>query len=84
MQTGELGTGIQGVVIDTVDPSSDAAQKGLQRGDVIVSVNRMPVASGSDIAKIVASSKTAGRKQVLLYVQRGSTPGQFIPVEIQS
>jgi len=69
------------VVIVTVDPSSDAAGKGLRRGDVIVSVNRKPVANGTDIAKAVTASKAAGRSQVLLYVQRGPN-GTFIPVEI--
>jgi len=73
----------KGVVIVTVDPSSDAAGKGLQRGDVIMSVNRQPVLSGGDIAKVVTASKTAGRKQVLLYVQRRDI-GRFIPVEIAS
>jgi serine protease Do len=73
----------QGVVIVTVDPSSDAAGKGLQRGDVIMSVNRQPVLTGTDIAKAVTASKAAGRKQVLLYVQRRNL-GSFIPVEIAS
>ena len=76
-----LNPSIKGVVVDTVDPSSDAAEKGLQRGDVIVSVNRTPVATGGDIAKIVASSKSAGRTRVLLYVQRREL-GSFIPVQI--
>ncbi|NML06967.1 Do family serine endopeptidase [Sphingomonas sp. G-3-2-10] len=71
----------QGVVIDRVDPSSDAAAKGLQRGDVIVSVNRTPVTNGSDVAKIVAATRSAGRKQVLIYVQRRNF-GQFVPLDI--
>jgi serine protease Do len=70
-----------GVVVVTVDPSSDAAGKGVQRGDVIVSVNRAPVASAGDIAKIVAASKSAGRGSVLLYIQRRNI-GDFIPVQI--
>ncbi len=74
---------VQGVVIVTVDPSSDAAGKGLQRGDVIMSVNRKPVTSGTDIAKLVSASKAAGRTQVLLYVQRRNF-GTFIPIEIAS
>ncbi|MES2442014.1 MAG: Do family serine endopeptidase [Pseudomonadota bacterium] len=73
----------RGVVIVTVDPSSDAAGKGLRRGDVIVSVNRTPVTTGTDIAKVVSASKAAGRSQVLLYVQRRDF-GTFIPVEIAS
>ncbi|MDF7775175.1 Do family serine endopeptidase [Sphingomonas sp. AOB5] len=71
----------QGVVIDRVDPASDVAAKGIQRGDVIVSINRQPVASAADVAKIVAATKGAGRKQVLLFVQRGNF-GQFVPVDI--
>ncbi len=72
---------MHGVVVATVDPSSDAAGKGLQRGDVVVSVNRAPVASVADVAKAVAQAKSAGRTAVLLYVQRRNI-GQFIPVAI--
>jgi serine protease Do len=72
---------VSGVVVLTVDPNSDAAGKGLKRGDLIVSVNRTPVANAADIAKIVTASKSAGRTQVLLYVQRRNI-GQFVPVQI--
>ncbi|MES2986459.1 MAG: Do family serine endopeptidase [Pseudomonadota bacterium] len=71
----------KGVVILTVDPSSDAAGKGLRRGDVIVSANRTPVLSSADIAKQVTASKSAGRGSVLLYVQRRNF-GTFVPVQI--
>ena len=71
----------RGVVVLTVDPSSDAAGKGLQRGDVILSVNRTPVTSAADIARLVGQSKTAGRNSVLLYVQRRNV-GSFVPVQI--
>ena len=70
-----------GVVVLQVSPSSDAAGKGVQRGDLITSVNRQPVASAADIAKLVTASKSAGRKTVLLFVQRRNI-GQFVPVQI--
>lgn len=76
-----LAPGTKGVVVDTVDPSSDAAVKGVRRGDVIVSVNRTPVATGADIAKIVTASKGSGKGTVLLYVQTRNI-GRFIPVDI--
>ncbi|MFX5494455.1 PDZ domain-containing protein, partial [Acinetobacter baumannii] len=41
----------KGVVVVSVDPSSDAAQKSLQRGDIISSVNQQPVASVSDVVR---------------------------------
>ncbi|AJP73783.1 Do family serine endopeptidase [Sphingomonas hengshuiensis] len=71
----------KGVVVLGVDAASDAAGKGLKRGDLIVSVNRTPVATSADVARIVAASKAAGRNQVLLYVQRRNI-GQFVPVQI--
>lgn len=74
---------LKGVVIAGVDPSSDAAQKGLRRADVIVSVNRTPVATAADVQRLVAQAKAAGRGQVLLYVQRRAQ-GLFVAIDIQN
>lgn len=76
----QLEPSTTGVVIVSANPSSDAAQKGLQRGDVIMSVNRQPVTTVADMARAVNQAKTAGREAVLLFVQRGSNPGIFIAV----
>ncbi len=77
---------VTGVVVNTVDQSSDAAGK-LVRGDVIASINRSPVRTAADMAAAVAQARTAGRETVLLYVhqQRGAARGaRFIPVRIKS
>ncbi len=76
----------RGVVIVSADPSSDAAaNKGLRRGDVIVSVNRQPVTSAAELSSAVAAARTAGRDTVLLYVQRSRSPGgYYIAVRINS
>ncbi|UZK65645.1 Do family serine endopeptidase [Sphingomonas sp. M1-B02] len=71
----------KGVVVLQVDPGSDAAGKGLRRGDVIASINRTPVTTPADLGRMVAEAKAAGRSQVLLYVQRRAG-GVFVPVEI--
>lgn len=60
----------QGVVVAAVDPNSDAARKGLRRGDVIRSVNRQPVASAADIQKQVQALRQARRNQALVVIQR--------------
>ena len=73
---------VQGVVIATVDPSSDAAQK-VKRGDVITSVNATPVRTGADVARAVAAAKAAGRPQVLLNITRGRQGGGYVPVKIK-
>ncbi|MDB5667705.1 MAG: protease, partial [Alphaproteobacteria bacterium] len=39
---GGLNGDVRGVVVTALDPNSDAAQKGLRTGDVILSINRAP------------------------------------------
>ena len=73
---------VQGVVVSSVDPASDAAQK-LQRGDVIQAINSVPVRSAADLARGVAAAKAAGRPQVLLLVTRKRNSGIFVPVKIK-
>ena len=62
----------KGVVVVGADPSSDAAQKGLSRGDIIYSANRVPVTSAAELGSVVAKAKAAGRSQVLLYVRHNN------------
>jgi serine protease Do len=78
-----LDPSVQGVVVVAVDPSSDAASKGLQRGDVILSANRAPTRNAADLATAIAAAKAAGRDQIALLVQRGKTPGRFLAVKIK-
>jgi serine protease Do len=78
-----LPDNVRGVVIAKVNPSSNAAEEGLQRGDIIVSVNQVPVSSPQEAADVVAAARKAGRDTVLLFVQRGTTPGRFVGIKIQ-
>jgi serine protease Do len=62
----------KGVVVDQVNPSSRAADAGLQSGDVIQQVNHQPVTSVKDYNQAVHASKKDD--PVLLLVDRnGST-----------
>jgi serine protease Do len=72
----------RGVVITAVDPSSDAAEKGLQRGDVIISINRQAVTTPAQVAAAVAEARRAGRTSVLLLIKRGTSPEAFVGVAI--
>ena len=74
---------VQGVVIANVNQSSSAAEEGLQRGDIIVSVNQQPVKTPQEAANVVAAARKANRDTVLLFVQRGNTPGRFVGVKVQ-
>ena len=59
-----------GVVVTKVEPNGAAGEAGLQRGDVIVEVDRNPVKSVDDFEKLTSSP---GDKQVLMRVQRGGS-----------
>jgi serine protease Do len=78
----KLPPGTSGVIIADVDASSDAAQKGLQRGDVILSVNAQKVTSPAQVSAAVAAAKKAGRGSVLLLVKRGTSPEAFVGIDI--
>ena len=61
---------VKGVVIESIEQASDAGQKGLRRGDVIVQANGRPVATAADVAAVVDAAKKANRTAVLLGVFR--------------
>jgi serine protease Do len=60
-----------GVMVTDVDPNGQAAERGLQPGDVILSVGNDPVKSPSDVEKIMETAKEGGQKAVLLRVKTG-------------
>ncbi|MFD1612796.1 Do family serine endopeptidase [Sphingomonas tabacisoli] len=74
----------RGLVIGGVDPSSDAASKGLQRGDVIISVNGRPAVAVADVRAAVTEASKANRSSVLLLVQRGTNPARYIGLKIKN
>ncbi len=73
----------EGVVIESVDENTDAAEKGLRKGDVITEVNSQKVKRPSDVDKHVKSAKKRGRKAVLMVVKRGKQR-RFIAVQLNS
>ena len=73
----------RGVVIASVDSSSDAASNGLKRGDVILSINQQPVLTVGAAAQIIGDAQKAGRDTVLLQVQRGTQQALYIGVKLQ-
>jgi serine protease Do len=73
---------VQGVVIAGISPSSDAATKGLQRGDIIVKIGQKPVSSPAEAAAAVEAERKAGKATVLMLVQRGSTPARYTGVKL--
>jgi serine protease Do len=76
-----LDENVQGVVVTKVDPDSNAAEQGLQPGDVVVLVHSKAVHSPQEVEKNVAQAHSAGLKSVLLLVSSGGT-SHFVAVPI--
>lgn len=70
----------RGVVIGAVDPNSDAARKGLQRGDIILSANYQAITGPEGLESAIAAAQRENRGAVLLQVQRRGGPAQYIAI----
>jgi serine protease Do len=76
-----LDNTVNGVLVTRVDPNSDAADKGIQPGDVVVSVANKSVRTPQDIKSRVADAHAAGRNTVLVLVT-GNNGQRFIALKI--
>jgi len=65
-----IQAGTEGVVITEVVADSPADQKGLRPGEVILEVGQESVTSPVDVARMVEEAREAGRRSVLLLIDR--------------
>ncbi|HKJ60464.1 MAG TPA: PDZ domain-containing protein, partial [Hyphomicrobiales bacterium] len=63
------GAGEGGVAITDVDPISEAAEKGLSAGNVIIEVGGKSVSTPGEVAQGIREATQKGRKAVLLQVR---------------
>jgi serine protease Do len=73
--------GVRGVVITDVSFESDAAEKGLRPGDVIIEVSQEQVQSPKEVKDKIESAKKIGRRSVLLLIQHEGNR-QFVPLKV--
>ena len=71
-----------GVVITRVDPMSNAAEKRLQPGEIIVEINQKAVSTPSDVQDALKGLKKDGKKSALLLVANAAGEVRFVPVTI--
>lgn len=77
----ELPDEITGLVIIDVDSSSDAAAKGLRRGDIIAEVQQTPVETADDAEKAISDARKKDRSVVLLRIQSGED-FRLVPIKL--
>ncbi|HKR89740.1 MAG TPA: Do family serine endopeptidase [Phenylobacterium sp.] len=76
-----LPANVRGAAVLSVDSSSDAGQKGLKRGDVIVRAGDAQVTSAAEVQAAVEAARKAKRPSVLVGVYRGGRT-LFLPLKI--
>ena len=71
----------KGVPISSVDPDSDASDRGLKEGQKIVSVNNQEVKSADDILKVIEAAKKDGRTKALFQIEADNA-SRFVALPI--
>src|SRR5467141_1758156 len=74
---------VKGVIITNVDGTSDAADKRLSAGEVIVEVAQEAVSNAADVKKRVDQLKKDGKKSILLLVSNADGELRFVALSVQ-
>jgi serine protease Do len=69
----QASSDLHGAIVEHVQPGSAADNAGLQRGDVIVEVNRQPVQNADDVQKALSAVPKGQDALVLVWSNGGST-----------
>jgi serine protease Do len=78
-----LSNSVTGAVVAGVKPDSPAEQQGIRTGDVVVSVDNMPVQNPADAAAAVKKAEKAGKKAVAVLINRGGNT-IIVPVHLDA
>jgi serine protease Do len=73
----------KGLAIGGVDQNSDAASKGLRRGDIILSVNYNAIDAVEDLEAAIREADAGDRDAVLLRIQRGGQPPAYRAIRLR-
>ena len=71
-----------GVIVKSVDPASDAAEKGIQPGDIVVKVSGRDVKKPADVVAGVEEANKAKKSSVLLLL-RSDNQQRFVALTLQ-
>ena len=70
-----------GLTVQGVSLSSDAGEKGVRQGDVILRAGDKPTNAVGDLASAVAGARQAGHENILLMVSHAGR-NVFVPVKL--
>ncbi|MEL6124914.1 MAG: DegQ family serine endoprotease [Pseudomonadota bacterium] len=70
----EIAGSVRGVMVADVVETSEAFERGVRVGDIIVEAGQRAVATPADLEERITSAADAGRKSILLLVRSGGEP----------
>ena len=70
------------MLVDEVERASEAAQKGLEPGDIIIEINQKPVDTPSTVNNVVTQSLKDKRSSVLLLINRNDNV-RFVALKLK-
>jgi serine protease Do len=73
---------VTGVLVNDIDPSSQAAAKNIRPGDVITEAQQQPVKEVKDIEAAIEKVKKSGGKSVLLLVEDAKGDTRFVAIPL--
>ena len=76
-----LGSSASGLVVQGVDETTEAFEKGLRAGDVITEAGQERVETIADLEARIEAAREAGRKSLLLLVRRDGDP-RFVALSL--
>jgi len=77
-----LNPGSTGLLVLSVDKDSEAADKGLEPGDIIAEAGQQKIETIGDFEARVAAASEAGRRSILLLVRRDGDP-RFVALTLE-
>ncbi len=78
-------TGSNQIVITKVEPESEAAEKGLVSGDIVIEINQTTPTSPKQASALVEKAKKQGKAYVLLLVNaKGGAGTRFVALKLGS
>lgn len=69
-----LPDGARGVVVVSVDPMSEAAEKGIREGDLIEEIGQRSVSTAAEAETQISNAAEAGRTSLLILLRSNGTP----------
>ena len=78
----KIPDGVQGAIVSDVDQDSNSAEAGLQKGDVIVQINRQPVADAESAINLC--TKATGNRILLKIWRRNGDMGGTLYLSVDN